>query len=96
MLVRLLNTYRSALRLVHKPIDLKSRPPRRVQVLIAQDSSVEQHQLLVSPVGAAAEVPDYLRHLNWRHLATTNLREKFMAPASPVIEAEIGRRGILF
>jgi hypothetical protein len=68
----------------------------RVQVLIAQDSGVEQHQLLVFPEGAAAEVPDHLRHLNSGHLATTNLREKFLAPAAPVIEAEIGRQGHSF
>jgi hypothetical protein len=93
MLRKIVNMPRAALQLLRKPTELQSKPPLRVKVLIAQDTGVKQHQLLVFPEDAVAEVPDHLHHLSWRHLATTNLREKLLAPAAPVIEAEIGSQG---
>jgi hypothetical protein len=48
--------------------------------------------LLLFPHNKEAEVPDHLRHLNWRHLASTDLRDKLFATSAPVVRVEFARQ----
>lgn len=93
MLDKLRQVPRSALRLFRRPFELQSKPSMRVNVLVAPETAPDQHQLLLFPEGTPSEVPDHLGDLTWRHLATTTLRERLLAPAAPVIEAQIGSQG---
>jgi hypothetical protein len=90
---KLLNSLWSFSPLGRRRIDLEFKPALRVNVLIAQDTGVNQHQILIFLEGLPAEVPDQLIAFNWRHLATTTLHNKLLISAAPVIEAEISRQG---
>ena len=82
---------RGAFRLLRRP-SIEMDPPIQVRVFIAQNTGADQHQLLIFPQWIEAEVPEHLRHLNWRHLASTDLRDKLLATAAPVVQAEFARQ----
>lgn len=58
----------------------------------ASDQECE-YQLLVLPFGADAEIPSHLQHLAWRHLAVTDLADRLLSKASPIVEAQLGSEG---
>lgn len=64
-----------------------------VAVYFAQ-AQPSQRLLIIVPVGTEPEVPPELREYSWRHLAAAkDLSDRLLAPAGPIIEAEINVKG---
>ncbi|MGB3337812.1 MAG: hypothetical protein WBA73_11585 [Devosia sp.] len=64
-----------------------------VAVYFAQ-AQPSQRLLMIVPVGTEPEVPTALREYNWRHMvAAKDLSDRLLAPAGPIIEAEINING---
>jgi hypothetical protein len=64
-------------------------PSLKVQVFFAH----AQRQVLVLPAGSNTELPPSVQHLEWRKVAETTLGDRLLAPASPIVEAELGANG---
>lgn len=64
----------------------------RVNVYIARDDEVPQ-KLLVMPYGKAGSIPDHLRHMDWRNLATTTTEDALLAAHHQIICAQLHLSG---
>lgn len=64
----------------------------QVDVFIAIMDRKDQRELLVMPRGAGS-FPQLQEERTWRHLATTNLSDRLLLTAGPIIQAEISARG---
>ena len=69
-----------------RPEDTRSL---RVQVFFAH----AQRKVLVLPAGSNTDLPPSVKHLEWRKVAETTLDDRLLAPASPIVEAELGAHG---
>ena len=60
----------------------------QVNVYVTGDARLP-YQLLVLPFEPSTAIPCHLQHVSWRHLAQTDMKDRLLAAAKPVIEAEI-------
>lgn len=65
----------------------------QVNVLVRDGADEEDTPLLVLPFGLEGTIPQHLRQMHWRELATTSTDDRLLRTRQRRIEAEIACRG---
>lgn len=65
----------------------------QVNVLVANNFGGDTTPLLVTPFGDDAGIPEHLKVMHWRGLATTDTDDRLLRVRRSRIEAEIACRG---
>lgn len=65
----------------------------QVNVLVTDGADGVRTPLLVMPFGTDASIPDHLREMHWRELATATTDDRLLRRQRDRIEAEIACRG---
>ena len=65
----------------------------QVSVLVKDGCDGEETPLLVLPFGSEAVIPQHLRRMHWRELATASTDDRLLRTRRFRVEAEIACRG---
>lgn len=65
----------------------------QVNVMVTDGADGVDTPLLVLPFGTDAPIPDHLKTMRWRELATASTDDRLLRRRRPRIEAEIACRG---
>ena len=65
----------------------------QVNVLVRNGMAGEVTSLLVLPFGCDASIPEHIRNMGWRGLATATTDDRLLWPGQSKIEADIAHCG---
>lgn len=68
----------------------------QVNVLVRDGADAEATPLLVLPFGPRGSIPEHLRAMRWRELATATTDDRLLWPGQTRIEADIECDGYSF